>query len=218
MPLLALADDGVGVPVRRPRDPIHHLPPTLLLFPPLVQLLVPGRFTPPSRLLLGRDDAGFSVGGLARLEGGVVPDPVLVAAAVGVELALRGRDVDALEQIPGERLDLLEVIVPVAGALELVLAPVEDGRDAAPDVDLAFDLQVLERLPPEADLAEGAGAAGNGAGGRAVGEDAVDAGFAHFVVAFRVHEETHGGVEVAGGFADGADVCGNFVLLSAIVL
>lgn len=69
-------------------------------------------------------------------------------------------------------------------------------------------MQVFERLPAEAGFAEGAGAAGDGAGGRAVGEDAVDAGFAHFVVAFRVHEEAHGWVEVAGGFADGADVWG----------
>ena len=68
-------------------------------------------------------------------------------------------------------------------------------------------MQVFEGLAAEAGFAEGAGAAGDGAGGGAVGEDAVDAGFAHFVVAFWVHEEAHGGVEVAGGFADGADVC-----------
>jgi len=36
-----------------------------------------------------------------------------------------------------------------------------------------------------------------------VGEDAVDAGLAHFVVTFWVDEETEGGGEVAGGFADG---------------
>lgn len=47
-----------------------------------------------------------------------------------------------------------------------------------------------------------------------MGEDAVDAGFAHFVVAFWVHEEAHGWVEVAGGFADRADVCG--ICLSAV--
>ena len=38
-----------------------------------------------------------------------------------------------------------------------------------------------------------------------VREDAVDAGLAHFVVAFRVDEEADRGVEVAGGFADRAD-------------
>lgn len=47
---------------------------------------------------------------------------------------------------------------------------------------------------------------GDGAGGGAGGEDAVDAGGAHFVVAFWVDEELEGGVEVPVGFADGADV------------
>ena len=43
-------------------------------------------------------------------------------------------------------------------------------------------------------------------------EEAVHAGLAHFVVAFRVHEEAEGVVEVAAGFADGADfVCGGNV-------
>lgn len=37
-----------------------------------------------------------------------------------------------------------------------------------------------------------------------MGEDPVHAGGAEFVVAFRVHEEAERGVEVAGGFADGA--------------
>lgn len=67
-------------------------------------------------------------------------------------------------------------------------------------------MEVFERLAAETGFAQSAGAAGDGAGGGAVGEDAVDAGFAHFVVAFGVHEEAHGWVEVAGGFADGADV------------
>ncbi len=135
-----------------------------------------------------------------------MPDAVLVLPAVGVELALRLGDLDALQQVPGQVLHLLEVVVPGAQGLELVLAAVEDGGDAAADVDLALDLEVVKGLAAEAGFAEGAGATGDGAGGGAVGEDAVDAGFAHFVVAFRVHEEAHRGVEVAGGFADGADV------------
>lgn len=38
-----------------------------------------------------------------------------------------------------------------------------------------------------------------------VGEEAVYAGLAHFVVAGWVDEEAEGGVEVTGGFADWAD-------------
>jgi hypothetical protein len=39
-----------------------------------------------------------------------------------------------------------------------------------------------------------------------VGEDAVDARLAHLVVALRVHEELHVGVQVPRRFADGANV------------
>ena len=38
------------------------------------------------------------------------------------------------------------------------------------------------------------------------GEESVDAGGAHCVVAFWVYEEGEAGVEVSVGFADGADV------------
>ena len=48
-----------------------------------------------------------------------------------------------------------------------------------------------------------------------MGEDSVDAGFAHLVVAFGIYEEAHGWVEVAGGFADRADVWG-CVLVSEV--
>ena len=51
-----------------------------------------------------------------------------------------------------------------------------------------------------------------------MGEDAVDAGFAHFVVAFGVHKEAHGWVEVTGGFADRADVWDTFLLAVALKL
>lgn len=78
--------------------------------------------------------------------------------------------------------------------------------DAPSDVDFTFDLEVFEGLLPEALQAEGAGAAGYGTRGGALGEDAVDARFAHFVVAFWVDEEAHVGAKVAGGFADRADV------------
>ena len=55
-------------------------------------------------------------------------------------------------------------------------------------------------------LSEGFAAVRNGTGGRAGGEDTVDAGGAHFVVAFWVDEELERGIEVAVRFADGADV------------
>ena len=66
-------------------------------------------------------------------------------------------------------------------------------------------MDVVESLFAETGFAEGACAARNRAGGGAGAEDAVHAGFAHFVVAFRVDEEAHRGVEVAGGAADGTD-------------
>lgn len=37
-------------------------------------------------------------------------------------------------------------------------------------------------------------------------EDAIHARLAHFMVAFRVDEESHAGIQVAGRFADGADL------------
>jgi len=58
----------------------------------------------------------------------------------------------------------------------------------------------------EALLAQSFPAVRHGTGGRAGGEDAVNAGRAHFVVAFWVYEELEGGVEVAVRFADRADV------------
>ena len=66
-------------------------------------------------------------------------------------------------------------------------------------------MDVIKGLFAETGFAEGACAAGDGAGGRAGAEDAVNAGFAHFVVAFGVDEEAHRGVEVAGGAAYGAN-------------
>lgn len=53
-------------------------------------------------------------------------------------------------------------------------------------------------------FAQGAAAVGERAGGGSVGENAVYARGAEFVVAFGIDEEAEGGVEVAGGFADGA--------------
>ena len=78
--------------------------------------------------------------------------------------------------------------------------------DSSPDVDFALYLDVFESLLAETLLAQGASTAGDWARGGTLGEDAVDAGLAHLVVAFRVHEEAHVRVEVAGGFANGADV------------
>lgn len=49
-------------------------------------------------------------------------------------------------------------------------------------------------------------------------EDAGHARLAHFVVAFGVHEEAHRRVEVAGGFADGADVWGVWESLLVMAL
>lgn len=46
----------------------------------------------------------------------------------------------------------------------------------------------------------------DGAGRRPGGEDAVDAGGTHLVVAFWVDEELEGGVQVTIGFADGTDI------------
>lgn len=61
-------------------------------------------------------------------------------------------------------------------------------------------------------LTQGFAAVGNGAGGGAGGEDAVDTGGAHFVVAFWVDEELEGGVEVAVRFADGTYVIGGVIV------
>lgn len=49
-----------------------------------------------------------------------------------------------------------------------------------------------------------------------MGEDAVHAGLAHFVVACWIDEEAEGGVEVATGLADGAYFCWDFHLVRGI--
>ena len=130
-----------------------------------------------------------------------------VLRGVSGQLPLRGRDIDPFQQIECRDLHFFEIVVVRSQRLEVAFLLVEDLGDASPDVDLAFDLQVFEGLFAETLFSEGAGAAGDGAGRGAVGEDPVDAGLAHFVVAFGVYEEAHIGVEVAGGFTDGADVC-----------
>lgn len=61
-------------------------------------------------------------------------------------------------------------------------------------------------------LTQGFAAVGNGAGRGAGGEDTVDAGGAHFVVAFWVDEELEGGVEVAVRFADGTYIIGGVIV------
>ena len=65
---------------------------------------------------------------------------------------------------------------------------------AGPDIAFSLYRQVFEARDLEAVFAEGFGAAGYGAGGGARGEDALDAGIAHFVVAFWVDFEDHVGV------------------------
>lgn len=130
-----------------------------------------------------------------------------VLGGEGGELAFRGVDVDTLEEVERRDLHVFEVVVVGEQGFEIRFLAVEGRGDAPADVDFAFDLQVFKGLLPEPLFPEGAGAAGDGTGGGALGEDAVHARFAHFVIALRVHEESHFGVEVAGGFADGADVC-----------
>jgi len=80
------------------------------------------------------------------------------------------------------------------------------GSNLSPDVNLPLDLEILERLLPELLLPYRTCTAGDGAGGWAPREYAVDARLAHLVVAYWTDEEPHVLVEIAGGFADGANV------------
>lgn len=74
-----------------------------------------------------------------------------------------------------------------------------------PDVNLPLYVYILERLLSKPVLAQRLAATRNGTRGRTCRKDAVDARLAHFVVAFWVYQEAHVRIEVAGGFADGAD-------------
>lgn len=78
------------------------------------------------------------------------------------------------------------------------------------NIDFAFHRYIPKRLCSKLGFPQCSGAARNRARGRSLGEDAVDTRFAHFVVAFWVDFKAHVGVEIAGGFADGADVCGGW--------
>ena len=80
------------------------------------------------------------------------------------------------------------------------------GSNLPPDIDLPLDLEILKCLLPELLLPYRTRTAGHGAGGWAPGEYAVDARLAHLMVAYWTDKEPHVLVEIAGGFADGADV------------
>ncbi len=79
-------------------------------------------------------------------------------------------------------------------------------------VDFTLYLEVAEEGFVEAFLAKGFAAVGDWTGCWAGGEDAVDAGGAHFVVTFWVDEKLEGGIEVAVRCADGADIVGGVVV------
>ena len=66
-----------------------------------------------------------------------------------------------------------------------------------PDVHLPLNLDVVKGLFAELLLPQRPVAARHGARRGPVGEDAVDARLAHLVVALRVDQEAHVGVEVA---------------------
>ena len=78
--------------------------------------------------------------------------------------------------------------------------------DARPDVAVALDAQVLEARHLELVLAQSLAAPRDGAGSGPGGEDALDAGVAHLVVALRVDHEDHALVQVGRRLADGAHV------------
>jgi len=80
------------------------------------------------------------------------------------------------------------------------------GSNLPPDIDLPLDLEILERLLPELLLPYRTRTAGDGAGSWASGKYAIDARLAHLMVAYRTDEETHVLIEIARGFADGADI------------
>ena len=79
--------------------------------------------------------------------------------------------------------------------------------DPPSNINLPLYLYIVEVLLAEALFPKCASTSCDGARGRALGEDAVDTRLAHFVVAFGVDEEAHIGIEIAGRFAYGADVC-----------
>lgn len=75
-----------------------------------------------------------------------------------------------------------------------------------PDINFALNVDVVKGLLAEPLFPQRASTPGDRTRGRTLGEDAVDARLAHFVVAFRVDEEAHVGVEIARRFAYGADI------------
>ena len=139
------------------------------------------------------------------LPGAVGGDRWSFLGCVGGELRLGGGDVDVVDQVECQRLHFFKVVVVGEQAGELVLVPVEDRGDPPSNVDLTLDLQVFERLAAEPLFAKRAGAPSHGARSGTLAEDAIHAGLAHLVVAFRVHQKAHVRVQVARGFADRAD-------------
>ncbi|KAL9032219.1 MAG: hypothetical protein Q9214_008067, partial [Letrouitia sp. 1 TL-2023] len=105
---------------------------------------------------------------------GVLSDGSGVLVGVGGEFAFGRGDIDPLQEVEGQRLHFLQVVVVGPERLEFRLPPVEDLRDPPSDVHFPFHLDVLERLFPEPLLPQRAGATGDGTRGRALREDAIN--------------------------------------------
>jgi hypothetical protein len=175
------------------------------------------------------EPGGLAVGdgaGLARGERGVGGDGAAVCGLVGCDVGFGRGDVGAVDELLRNVFFPFFVVVEGSERFEVLLMVVESGAaggcqrrrtgggtrgcshcgEPFPDVALPFDLDIGKSLSLELGLSEGAAAAGYGARGWPMGENAVDAGFAHAVVAFGVDEKPHLRVEVAGGLAYRADI------------
>lgn len=170
----------------------------------------------------------FGGGTLLSGYGFVVGDVGGVLAGVGSKFLFCNCDVDIIKEIEREGFNLFEIVVIVAESLELgfsavesieIISPQSSNGDARqvgslhrshppPYIHLSFNLQILERLPPESLFPQCPCTARYRTWSGSLGENPVHTRLAHFVVAFWVNEKAHVGIEVAGGFANRANVWG----------
>ena len=120
---------------------------------------------------------------------------------IGFEPLVRVIQIDRVYEVERYILYIVEVVIVVAQVFKLFFAPVEYLCHSLPDIDLAFYLNVLKRLLSESVFAKCATAFGYGTLRGTVGEDAIHARFAHFVVTFWIDEEAKFAVEIAAALA-----------------